>query len=135
MGRYLPPTTLRLLLDAEGQDRSADFPHERLRGQCLTGNRKLAQAIIQAKAATLETMFQSGEHLVARMAAGLEDAARARMKGELDAEIDRIRALARVNANVGPEEVAVLEHRRGRLSRHLGRVRLHLDALRLVVAA
>jgi ATP-dependent helicase HepA len=135
MGRYLPPTTLRLLLDAEGQDRSADFPHERLRGQCLTGNRKLAQAIIQAKAATLETMFQSGEHLVARMAAGLEDAARARMKGELDAEIDRMRALARVNANVGPEEVAVLEHRRDRLSRHLGRVRLHLDALRLVVAA
>lgn len=135
MGRFLPPTTLRLLLDAEGQDRSADFPHERLRGQCLTGNRQLARAIIQAKAATLETLFQSGEYLVANMAAGLEDAARARMKGELDAEIDRMRALARVNANVGPAEVAVLEHRRNRLSRHLGRVRLHLDALRLVVAA
>jgi ATP-dependent helicase HepA len=135
MDRFLPPTTLRLLLDAEGQDRSADFPHERLRGQCLTRNRTLAQAIIQAKAATLETLFQSGEYLVAKMAAGLEDAARARTKGELDAEIDRMRALARVNANVSPAEVTVLENRRDRLSRHLGRVRLHLDALRLVVAA
>ena len=58
-----------------------------LRGQCLTRNRRLAHAIIQAKTATLETMMAEGEHRAAQAAAGLEVAARARMTGELDAEI------------------------------------------------
>jgi ATP-dependent helicase HepA len=135
IGRFLPPTALRLLLDAEGRDRSADFPHQQLRGQCLTRNRRLAHAIIQAKTATLETMMAEGEHRAAQAAAGLEVAARARMTGELDAEIGRLRALARVNPNIRAEEITALEERRDRLSRYLTRVRLHLDALRLVVAA
>ena len=133
--RFLPPTALRLVLDATGQDRAADFPSERLRGQCLTRNRKLAQAIIQAKAPTLETMLDQGERLAAAVARDLEAQARARMTAEMDGEIERLRALARVNPNVRPAEIAALEERRDRLAHHLGRVRLHLDALRLVIAA
>jgi len=133
--RFLPPTALRLVLDAEGRDRAADFPPERLRGQCLTRNRKLAQALLQAKTATLEAMLDAGEQLAARSATGLEAEARARMTREMGGEIDRLRALARLNPNVRPAEIQALEDRRERLSHHLGRVRLHLDALRLVVAA
>ena len=135
IGRFLPPTALRLVLDAQGQDRAAAFPPERLRGQCLTRNRKLAQAILQAKATTLETMLDQGERLAAAAAADLEARARARMSTEMTEEIDRLRALARVNPNVRPAEIGALEDRRDRLAQHLGRVRLHLDALRLVVAA
>ena len=135
IGRFLPPTALRLVLDVAGRDRAAAFPSERLRGQCLTRNRKLAQAIIQAKAATLEAMLDQGERLAAAAAADLEDRARARMTREMTAEIERLRALARVNPNVRPAEIAALEKRRDRLAQHLSRVRLHLDALRLVVAA
>jgi ATP-dependent helicase HepA len=135
IGRFLPPTALRLLLDAEGRDRAEDFPHQRLRGQCLTRNRRLAHAIIKAKTTTLETMIEAGELQANEAAAALEVAARARMTGELDAEIARLRALARVNPNIRAEEITALEERRDRLSRYLTRVRLHLDALRLVVAA
>ena len=135
IGRFLPPTALRLVLDAQGQDRAAAFPPERLRGQCLTRNRKLAQAILQAKATTLETMLDQGERLAAAAAADLEARARARMSAEMTEEIERLRALARVNPNVRPAEIGALEDRRDRLAQHLGRVRLHLDALRLVVAA
>ncbi len=135
IGRFLPPTALRLLLDAEGRDRAEDFPHQRLRGQCLTRNRRLARAIIQAKTATLETMMEEGERRAAQTAAGLEVAARAHMTEELTAEIARLRALARVNPNIRAEEITALEERRDRLSRYLTRVRLHLDALRLIVGA
>ena len=135
IGRFLPPTALRLVLDASGQDRAADFPPERLRGQCLTRNRKLAQAIIQAKAPTLEAMLDQGERLAAAVARDLEAQARARMTAEMGSEIERLRALARINPNVRPAEIAALEDRRDHLAHHLGRVRLHLDALRLVVAA
>ncbi len=135
IGRFLPPTAQRLVLDAQGRNRADDFPPERLRGQCLTRNRKLAQAILQAKAATLETMLDQGERLAATAARDLEARARAHMRLEMSGEIERLRALARVNPNVRPAEIGALEDRRDRLVKHLGRVRLHLDALRLVVAA
>lgn len=135
IGRFLPPTALRLLLDDEGRDRAVDFPHPRLRGQCLTRNRRLAHAIIQAKAATLETMIEAGEHLTAQAAARLEVAARAHMTEEVTAEIARLRALAHINPNIRVEEIRALEDRRDRLSHYLTRVRLHLDALRLIVGA
>ena len=80
-------------------------------------------------------MLDQGERLAAAAAADLEDRARARMTREMTAEIERLRALARVNPNVRPAEIAALEKRRDRLAQHLSRVRLHLDALRLVVAA
>ena len=135
IGRFLPPTALRLVLDVTGQDRAADFPPERLRGQCLTRNRKLAQAIVQAKATTLEAMLDLGGRLAAAAATDLEAHARARMTAEMANEIERLRALARVNPNVRPGEITALEDRRDRLAQQLSRVRLHLDALRLVVAA
>ena len=134
IGRFLPPTALRLVLDGECRDRSADFTHERLRGQCLTRNPRLAQAIIRAKAGILEAMLDKGEEWAAQAAAGLEAAARARMKKELDGEIERLRALARINPNIRAGEITALEDRRDRLSHHLSRVRLHLDAVRLIVA-
>jgi ATP-dependent helicase HepA len=135
IGRYLPPTALRLLLDERGKDLARDVPHDRLRGQCLTRNRKLARAVIKSKESALERMIEHGEALASESAAGLEAKARERMKSELDAEIERMRALARVNPSVRPDEIEYLEGRRELLTHHLSRVRLHLDALRVIMTA
>jgi ATP-dependent helicase HepA len=135
VGRFLPPTALRLLLDAEGRDRAGEIDHEDLRGQCLSHNRKLATAVIAAKRPALEVMLARGETLAAEAAERLAGQARERMRSELDAELDRLQALARVNPSVRPEEIAFVQTRRERLSRQLDRVRLHLDALRVIVTA
>jgi ATP-dependent helicase HepA len=59
-------------------------------------------------------------------------AAVARMQVMLDAEIERLTALAKVNAAVRDEEIAQLQLRRERLEQVLSRAHLRLDALRLV---
>ncbi len=69
VGRFLPPTALRLVLDGAGRDLSALLPHEALRGECLTRNRKLATAVIRSQAARLTAMLERGEALAQAAAA------------------------------------------------------------------
>ncbi|MBK1694634.1 RNA polymerase-binding ATPase [Chromatium weissei] len=133
IGRFLPPTLLRLLLDGAGRDCADDFPHETLRGDCLTHNSALARSVIASQTARLATLIERGETLAQVDLSGLATTARTRMHRELGAEIERLTALALVNSSVRPNEIAFLHHRREQLDRALERVELRLDALRLVV--
>ena len=135
VGRYLPPTAVRLLLDAQGRDLSEQIPHKRLRGQCLTRNRKLAHAVVKSKGKLIEQLIERGGQLATAAAEQLEGVARECMHRELDAELERLRALSRVNPGVRSEELDYLETRRELLTRHLTRVRLYLDALRVIMIA
>ena len=133
VGRFLPPTALRLVLDGTGRDLSAALPHEALRGDCLTRNRKLATAVIRSQAARLKDMLERGEALAQAAAARLRDDAQARMQALLGEELDRLRALAAINPLVRAEEIAHLEARREHLTRHLAHTHPRLDALRVIV--
>ena len=133
--RFLPRLGLRLLLDEHGDDHAEAVTTESLAGKCLTGNRKLASALITAKAATIERMLAAGEARAEAALAGMRDAAVARMEQMLEAEIERLTALARVNPAVRPDEIDELRLRRERLGQVLRRAHLRLDAVRLVAHA
>jgi ATP-dependent helicase HepA len=131
---FLPPTLMRLLLDAEGRDRADEITHESLRGDCLSHNAKLARALIASQASRLGGMLERGEELAHEALARLEQAARTRMYQVLGDEQERLTALATVNPTVRPDEIARLRHRRERLDVMLGKTSLRLDALRLIIA-
>jgi ATP-dependent helicase HepA len=135
VGRFLPPTALRLVIDAAGRDLSAVLPHQALRGDCLTRNRKIATAVIRSQAARLTAMLERGEALAQAAAARLQAEALARMQALLGEELDRLRALAAVNPLVRSQEIAYLEERRGQLARHLAHTQARVDALRVIVTA
>ncbi len=130
--RFLPRLGLRLLLDERGRDHAEAIATDGLIGKCLTGNRKLANALITAKQEALEHMFAAGEARAEQAVSEMRDAAVARMQAMLDIEIERLSALARVNPAVRDEEIAQLQLRRERLAQLLSRAHLRLDALRLV---
>ncbi|QGU33912.1 RNA polymerase-associated protein RapA [Thermochromatium tepidum ATCC 43061] len=131
---FLPPTLVRLLLDAEGRDRAAEIEHESLRGDCLSHNTKLARALIASQASRLTEWLERGEALAHGALESLEQGARRRMHQVLGDELERLLALAKVNPRVRPDEIARLRHRRERLDALLGQIHLRLDALRLIVA-
>jgi ATP-dependent helicase HepA len=135
VGRFLPRLGLRLLLDEQGRDHAGEIPSEAITGKCLTGNRKLAGALLQAKAEPIEAMLAAGEAMAAGGRAPLQRDATARMQTMLDAEIERLTALAEVNPSIRADEIDALAAQRERLRDALGRVHLRLDALRLVVHA
>lgn len=130
--RFLPRLGLRLLLDERGRDHAAAIATETLSGKCLTGNRKLASALLAAKTQSLERMLAAGEARAETAVDAMRQAAVARMQRLLDAEIERLTALAKVNASIRDEEIGQLQLRRERLAQVLSRAHLRLDALRLV---
>jgi ATP-dependent helicase HepA len=135
VGRFLPRLGLRLLLDERGRDRAKDIPSEALTGKCLTGNRKLAAALLEAKAEPIEGLLATGEILLGKAKARLQREAIKRMEEMIDAEIERLTALAAVNPAIRTDEIEYLGLQRQQLRDALTRIHLRLDAVRLVVHA
>jgi ATP-dependent helicase HepA len=132
--RWLPATPLRLILDARGQDLSGKLapllpkaeladhaPHELLDSPEFT-QRLLPALLAQARA------------LAEAQARPLVRAAQDAMRAAQNAELARLRALARVNPNVRPAELEALAGERRLLDDALGQARLRLDAVRLLLA-
>ena len=131
--RYLPATCLRFLLDAQGEDQSAHFAHDELKGLCLSQNRKLADTVIKSQSARIKLLLVHAEGLAQTQGASVASEALQRMNDELEAEQQRLTALARVNPNVRDEEIEQIGIRRDLLAAHLGDTRVRLDAVRVVV--
>jgi ATP-dependent helicase HepA len=79
-------------------------------------------------------MLEKARALADAQGDALAEAATARARAALDAEIARLEALARVNPAVRPEEVQALREEREQLLAVLPQARPRLDALRLVTS-
>ena len=131
--RYLPPTCLRLLLDAHGEDRSQLLAHDDLQGLCLSQNRKLVDTVIRSQGDRIKLLLQRATGIAETRGASLAKEALGRMHSELEAEQQRLEALARINPNVRDAEIEQLEVRRDLLAAHLAAAKVRLDAVRIVV--
>ncbi len=132
-GRFLPPTCIRLLLDARGTDRSAELSRDVLQGQCLVHKRRLAETLLKTLSDTLRHLFDRGSALAEEAGRGIVDSALTGMRQQLGDELSRLRALAAVNPSVRDDELEQLEARHALLAEHMGNARVRLDAARVVV--
>jgi ATP-dependent helicase HepA len=133
--RFLPPTARRMLIDEHGQERSAEIDPNALGGKCLRSRRPLAKALLKAKGKVIEAMVTVAEKQAARENNALREQAVTQMRGELDAELDRLQDLARRNPAVRAEEIEALAAERDALTETLANSRFRLDALRLIAFA
>lgn len=133
--RFLPPTARHLLLDEQARERSAEIDPTSLVGKCLASRRPLARALLETKRKTIDALVALAEQLSARETEALREQAVARMRLELDAELQRLRQLAERNPAVRAEEIEALAAERDALTEALSNSRLRLDALRLIAFA
>ena len=134
IGRYLPPTPIRLLLDRQGRDHAAAIGPDELKGICLTRERKTARALIRQQETQIRKILQHAESAAQAAMARQVDAARLAMETALGEELRRLRDLAEINPNVRRDEIDELAAKRTRASEHMNQARLRLDAIRVVVA-
>jgi ATP-dependent helicase HepA len=131
--RFLPPSPVGVAVDTRLQLRPAFAPGERAllrageRVYDLTPMRKVLAALIPP-------MLERAREETARLCAQNIAGALATAQRLLDAEILRLRALAKINPAVRPEEITALENEREQLFAALPGARPRLDALRLVVS-
>lgn len=131
--RFLPETVLHLLLDARGNDLSSVLGAGKLSPLLQKVPRPAAQELVRHARPQLSDMVAQAEELVQPRQAELIPQARAFMQRELNAELDRLRALAEVNPNVRQSEIDSLQERLEVTDNHLSRAQLRLDAVRVIM--
>jgi ATP-dependent helicase HepA len=131
--RYLPPTTIRVVIDQQGKDHSTALTHAAITAVRQTVPADTAGKIVRGYTQQLRAMLAASEALADRHAPAIVTAARTRSERILQQEIHRLRALGRVNPNVRAEEIRFLELQQEALDTALDAATLRLDALRVII--
>jgi ATP-dependent helicase HepA len=131
--RYLPPTTIRVVLDEYGNSHETDLSHSVVRHSRNPVNADTANKIIRAKEQTLRDLIVQCEAAARARAPEILASAHQRSNQTLNREINRLRALRQVNLNIRGEEIEFFEQQQEMLSRALQSASLRLDALRVMV--
>jgi ATP-dependent helicase HepA len=133
VGRFLPPTLTRILIDAKGKridhlidcDSLLDYAQELERQNLLPVINNFRQQI--------RAMMSQAENLVKQQISDTIKQAVTSMMSHYTREIQRMQALKKHNPSVRREEIELLQEQGLALHQHLQTAHLRLDAVRLVV--
>lgn len=131
--RYLPPTTLRIVVDEKAKRHDVALTQEVIKKSQIKLDVKTATQVVQAKKEVMRLLVKKCENFVIKQSNIILEEAHAQTKLMLQKEIDRLQALARVNPNVRTEEIEFFELQLEALTLVLGSASPRLDALRAIV--
>jgi ATP-dependent helicase HepA len=130
LDRFLPPTPIRVVVDHQGNDTPPPVDpvfkdlSDKEKNRLLETPGLVQEVLPQMLAASRLLAGKQRDRFL------LESA---RQVGErLDREIDRLRALSRVNPGIREEEIQLAGEQKAGLEKEIQRARLRLDALRLI---
>lgn len=132
--RHFPPTPLRVVLDENHQRRDTPLSPGFLAANGVGVDADTARRIIQARESQLRDLLTACATHAARAAPAL--IARAGEEGRhiLQTEIDRLRALAKLNPSVRNDEIVFFEQQLALIGRLANAAEPRLDAVRVIVA-
>lgn len=133
IGRFLPPTAVRLLLDGQGRDLSANVALDKLAAQWRPLEMRLVRALLKAHGAAVSALVQQAPAIANERSTAIIAAARQQMENALCGEIDRLEALSAINPAVRQSEINALRQQRQLLREALARAEVQVDSLCLMV--
>ncbi|MCE8002987.1 RNA polymerase-associated protein RapA [Billgrantia ethanolica] len=133
VNRFLPPTAVRVLLDESGAVLSDKVSFTGLSKNLKKVKKAMARDLIRSRHDQLRELLTQGEQEAERELPSIVEAAQVRMRRELDGELARLEALARLNPAVREAELEALRRERGELDGAIEGTRLRLDAVRVIV--
>lgn len=130
--RYLPPTPVRILIDAQGREVAASLAAAFARARPVDA--PLPELLDAARVRELlSSLVAAAGRMAGMRATPVRDEAAARLEKQLGGEIERLRSLSQVNPNVRADEIAGAESELAALREALRGARVRLDSLRVVV--
>lgn len=130
---YLPPTTLRVVIDSQGKERTAEPAFARITPAGEPIDAETAARIVRAYTEELRNMVKAGEQQASKQSPAILQQAHAQTIHTLQKEVDRLKALRRVNPNVREEEISFFEMQQNALVKAIDNAVPRLDALRVIV--
>jgi ATP-dependent helicase HepA len=131
--RYLPPTTIRVVMDERGNDHNEKMAHDAISRAAAQVDTNTAIQVVRARQKVLKMLLDKCEQRARQQAPAISRTAHARAEEILQREINRLKALQKVNPNVRDDEIAFYEQQLQALTQLIDATRLRLDALRVIV--
>jgi ATP-dependent helicase HepA len=130
---FLAPQPVRAVVDLRGNDVTAQHDALSLAADAEDGSihRFLEQPGFNA--ALLKTMVEAAAQFAGLQSKSLCQSAAAKASQALGAEVQRLVDLQKINDHVRPEEIELAQTRVSLIDQAIGRARLRLDSLRLVL--
>ncbi|WP_198263967.1 RNA polymerase-associated protein RapA [sulfur-oxidizing endosymbiont of Gigantopelta aegis] len=130
--RYLPSSSIRILLDERGQNIAHLIKHDDI---IMTDKikKQIAQQIIKAKDPELRQMITQAEAQCQQQVPELIASAKTASQQTLLDEVKRLSALAQVNPNIRQEEIEFYQQQLTSLKSIFSTLKPRLDALRVII--
>jgi ATP-dependent helicase HepA len=132
--RYLPPTSIRVLIDEQGNDHQQDLTHPFILEHRVHVPPKMANKIVKAKDKALRLLFSRCEEIAGKKTPEILKQAHEHSSEILEREINRLKALSQINPNIRNEEIEFFEQQLAALNEVLDAASLRLDSLRVIIA-
>ncbi|WP_455201933.1 RNA polymerase-associated protein RapA [Kaarinaea lacus] len=133
-GRYLPLTTIRVVVDINGKDVSNLLTHAVINQHQEPVPPEVAIKIVKSHKDEIRKLIQQNERLAEQYAPKILATAKEHTHQLLQREINRLKALQQVNPNVRREEIEYFEQQYRNVTEALASSSPRLDALRVIVS-
>ncbi|MFA0566689.1 RNA polymerase-associated protein RapA [Vibrio gallaecicus] len=135
ISQFLPKTPIRLMMDARGNDLSAQVEFDSFNRQLSPVNRHLASKLVSSVQADIHSLIEAGEAQVLPKVEEVREQAQQGMLANLNGELERLQALKAVNPNIRDEELEAIETQITQLTGYISKAQVQLDSLRLIVVS
>jgi ATP-dependent helicase HepA len=135
VGRYLPTTPVRILVDAQGNDLSDKISEKVLDSQLVPTKKQIALQLTKALSSQVGPLVKKAQQHATNKTTTIRTQALSQMKIKLAEEQQRLIALAAVNPNVRQDEIDFITHQQQALSHVIDNAQLKFEAVRLIVVS
>ena len=133
LGRYIPQSVVRVVVDESGKDFSQILTEAHFAKLCQRVKRRTAVDMVKHVRTQVDTLVAHAETIAQTQQVDLITEAQRRMAEGQKAELERLQALAAVNASIRSEEIDYLRESMELSQNYLAHAQLKFDALRLIV--
>lgn len=133
VGRFLPDSGIRVLLDESGANLSDKVTFSGLSRNLQRVKKGVARELLKSRHDQLRSLLKRGESEAERELPTLVERAQRQMRDTLDVELARLKALAQHNGAIRDDELEALRSERRALDAAIEGATLRLDAVRVIV--
>jgi ATP-dependent helicase HepA len=131
--RYLPDTSVRLMLDKNGNNIADKVKQGSLDKLLKNAKKTMAQQLIKALKEEVTVLLTKADAIAQAQSAAFIERAKQELTTKLTDELNRLVALREINPSIREEEVEFMQTRLEQSIAELQQAKVSLDAIRLIV--
>ena len=135
LGRYLPTTPIRVLVDKNGNDLADKVTEDVLDKQLSPVKKKIALQLVKALKSQVAPLVTKAEGHAENQISEIQTKALENMHTTLDDELSRLTALSEINPSVRKEELDFIKHQQEELTSYISKAQLTFEAIRMIVVS